>query len=68
MSENKQETEEETQCTQRHIPHSYDVYKEDLEGELWWLKDNDFLLRGYRTQLTFVEAFKRYCFSMHDYY
>ena len=59
MSINKQEINEGTQCTQRNIPHSYDVYKEDLEGELWWLKDNDFLLRGYRTQLSVVEAFER---------
>lgn len=60
MSANKQESEVETSPSTRTVPHGYDVYKEDLEGELWWLKDNDFLLRGYRTQLSFTETVKRY--------
>lgn len=46
--------------TQHKVPHGFDVYKEDLEGELWWLKDNDCLIRGYRTQLSFKEALKRF--------
>ena len=43
----------------KQVPHGFDVYKEDLEGELWWLKDNDYLLRGYRTQLSFKETLAR---------
>ena len=52
-------TNEKDAKVQHKVPHGMDVYKEDLEGELWWLKDNDYLLRGYRTQLSFSEAFKR---------
>lgn len=52
-------TKEKDARVQHMVPHGMDVYKEDLEGELWWLKDNDCLLRGYRTQLSFAEAFKR---------
>ena len=42
------------------LPHGVDMYKEDLDGPLWWLQDNDYLYRGYRTQLSFWETFKRY--------
>ena len=52
-------TKEKDARVHHKVPHGMDVYKEDLEGELWWLKDNDCLLRGYRTQLSFTEAFKR---------
>lgn len=44
----------------KSVPHGVDMYKEDLDGPLWWLQDNDYLYRGYRTQLTFWETFKRY--------
>lgn len=57
------ETDEKMQqdaTIQHKVPHGFDVYKEDLEGELWWLKDNDCLIRGYRTQLSFKEALKRF--------
>lgn len=37
-----------------------DVYKEDLHGKLGWLRDNDYLLRGYRTPISFMQAIKRY--------
>ena len=37
-----------------------DVYKEDLHGKLGWLRDNDYLLRGYRTPISFIQAIKRY--------
>ena len=47
---------------QHKVPHGFDVYKADREGELWWLKDNDCLIRGYRTQLSFKEALKRLVF------
>ncbi|KAK8824902.1 hypothetical protein WA538_005568, partial [Blastocystis sp. DL] len=40
------------------LPHGVDMYKEDLDGPLWWLQDNDYLYRGYRTQLSFWETFK----------
>lgn len=46
--------------TKKKLPHGVDVYKEDLDGEYWWLKDNDYLYRGYRTKLSFGEAFRRY--------
>ena len=45
--------------TKRKLPHGVDVYKEDLDGEYWWLKDNDYLFRGYRTKLSFREAIRR---------
>lgn len=45
--------------TEKLVPHGVDVYKEDLDGEFWWLQDNEYLYRGYRTQLTFFETFKR---------
>ena len=46
------------------VPHGVDMHKEDLDGPLWWLQDNDYLYRGYRTQLSFWETFKRYhCFN-----
>lgn len=52
----------------KNIPHGVDMHKEDLEGELWWLQDNDYIYRGYRTQLSVTEAFKRYlpsfCFEI----
>lgn len=37
-----------------------DVYKEDLHGKLGWMRDNDYLLRGYRTPISFADAIKRY--------
>lgn len=43
----------------KKLPHGVDVYKEDLDGEYWWLQDNDYLYRGYRTKLSFWEAFRR---------
>lgn len=46
------------------LPHGVDMYKEDLDGPLWWLQDNDYLYRGYRTQLSFWETFKRYLRGM----
>lgn len=39
--------------------HSMDVYKDVLTGDLSWLRDNDYILRGYRTPLTFWESIKR---------
>ena len=42
------------------IPHGVDMHKEDLDGDLWWLQDNEYIYRGYRTQLSVFEAFKRY--------
>lgn len=44
---------------QQKLPHGVDMYKEDLDGTYEWLLDNDYLYRGYRTKLSFVEAFKR---------
>ena len=40
--------------------HSMDVYKDVLTGDLSWLRDNDYILRGYRTPLTFWESIKRF--------
>ena len=37
-----------------------DMYKENLDEELYWMKDNDFIHRGYRSQLTFRECIVRY--------
>ena len=37
-----------------------DLNKEDLEGELSWMKDNEFIHRGYRSKLTFWETVIRY--------
>lgn len=31
----------------KSVPHGVDMYKEDLDGPLWWLQDNDYLYRGY---------------------
>ena len=44
----------------KKLPHGVDVFKEELDGEYWWLQDNDYLYRGYRTKLSFVEAIGRY--------
>lgn len=46
--------------TKKKLPHGVDVFKEDLDGEYWWLQDNDYLYRGYRTKLSFTEAFRRF--------
>lgn len=37
-----------------------DMYQENLEGELWWMQDNEYLYRGYRSQLSFWDSLKRY--------
>ena len=44
---------------QQKLPHGVDMYKEDLDGTYECLLDNDYLYRGYRTKLSFVESFKR---------
>lgn len=38
-----------------------DVYQDDLHGELAWLRDNDYLIRGYRKPISFMDAIRRYC-------
>ena len=42
------------------IKEAVDMYQEDLEGSLWWMQDNEYIYRGYRSQLTVWEAIKRY--------
>ena len=54
-----EEKSKEEDVSKKQVPHGFDVYKEDLEGEFWWLKDNDYLLRGYRTQLSLKETLIR---------
>ena len=39
--------------------HAMDVYKDVLTEDLSWLRDNDYILRGYRTPLTFWESIVR---------
>ena len=42
------------------IKEAVDMYQENLEGSLWWMQDNEYIYRGYRSQLTVWESIKRY--------
>lgn len=41
------------------ISKAVDMYQENLEGSLWWMQDNEYIYRGYRSQLSFWDAVKR---------
>ena len=41
-------------------PKSLDLFKDDLHGGLSWLRDNDYVTRGYRSNLTFIDVLARY--------
>ena len=38
---------------------SLDLFKDDLHGDLSWLRDNDYVTRGYRSNLTFIDVLTR---------